>query len=204
MLVRCVTNSITQVASRTPLDQDLRQWIGSSSDLPDVSAGALYTVYAVQIKIDVNYLTSYCIADNSYDNYGPLCYPTSYASFFFDVIDRRTSSCWTCAFQQDLSKSKRGTRILITFKEWVDEKNFYENLVEGSPREVGIFKQYKALMDMEFPSPYVKDQAELIEDNWLYCPKCCEAWQSDVILGMVDCPQCSSRLLDPRYSPVNV
>ena len=202
MLVQCVTNSIHQVAPRDPLGQDWRQWFGSSSDLLSLRAGALYTVYAV--RMDVNHHARYFIADENYDSQVPLSYPMSYASFFFDVIDARVSSCWTLGIPSKNSKSKCDSELLLTFKEWVGDESFYESLVDGSAREVNIFEQYKAFMDMEYPSPSVTEKAELIEDNWLMCPKCLEAWQSDVILGMVDCPQCSSVLLNPRYSPLRV
>lgn len=195
MLVRCVTNSIHQVAPRAPADQDWRKWFGSSSDLLSLSTGALYTVYAVSMDHHARYF----IADNDYDGPGPLCYPVSYESFFFDVIDARVSSCWTLGVQSSSSKPKCDSELLLTFKEWVSDESFYENLVDGHAHEVGIFRQYKAFMDIEFPSPGVTEKAELIEDNWLMCSKCCEAWQSDVVLGMVNCPQCSSVLLNPRY-----
>ena len=198
MLIQCVTNNTNQVSSQLPLDQELRQSKDASTGLRDISIGTLYTVYAVHIS--VNNRTSYFITDN---NYGALWYPISYESFFFDVIDDRVSSCWALGLQGNNSKLKKGSEVLITFKEWVNEEMFFEDLVDGSTREIEVFKQYKAFMDIEYPSPCVTDRAELIEGKWLMCPKCCEAWESAVIWGMVGCPQCSSVLLNPRYSPIN-
>ena len=195
MLIRCVINKTNQVSSQSRVDSQLRQSVDASTGLLDISIGKLYAVYAVHIS--VNSRTSYFIAD---DNYGTLWYPLSYPSCFFDIIDGRISSCWNLGFQRSSSKSKTGREALISFKEWVVGETFFEDLVDGSAREVGLFKQYKAFMDMEFPSPCIADRAELIEDKWVLCPNCCEAWMSDVTLGMVECPQCSSVLLNPRYS----
>jgi hypothetical protein len=52
-------------------------------------------------------------------------------------------------------------------------------------------------MDLEFPDPEVNLKAEKLEDNWLMCPICIDAWQTDSKAGMVMCPKCKNVMHNP-------
>lgn len=189
MLVRCLHNKINFIDAHTVIGQKLRQSVGIYNDALDVTVGSLYTVYAIAIREGVPW---YFIADDLHEI---LSYPLAYASVLFDERDNRVSSCWEVVIQGKDSNSE----VIIAFKEWVNDANFFEHLIDGNALEVQIFSQYKAFMDMEYPSPSINDKAELLEDAWLMCPHCAEAWESAITLGMIRCPKCFSCLLNPRY-----
>jgi hypothetical protein len=54
-------------------------------------------------------------------------------------------------------------------------------------------------MDLEFPDPSISDKTQALDDEWLMCPFCIDAWQSDSKDGMVICPTCHRKLHNPRY-----
>jgi hypothetical protein len=49
------------------------------------------------------------------------------------------------------------------------------------------------------PIAQIREIAEDLGDYWLMCPLCQEAWQSQSTYGMVECPQCKSKLHNPRF-----
>lgn len=53
--------------------------------------------------------------------------------------------------------------------------------------------------ELSAPIPEIKDIAEDLGDNWLLCPLCHEAWQSQSKYGMVLCPKCSNKLHNPKF-----
>lgn len=195
MLVRCVSNKLESVDPRSAFGRELQQSVKTDGCSLDVTVGTFYTVYAIAIR---NSYPWYFIAD---DLYARLGYPLSYAAAFFVETDVRVSSCWTIGFRGPKSKIKGMSEVLFTFKEWASDEVFFERLIDRNEDDVVLFQKYKNFMDMEYPLSYVTCTAELVEDNWLMCPKCVDAWESDSILGMVRCPKCSKMLLNPKYSP---
>jgi predicted Zn-ribbon and HTH transcriptional regulator len=53
------------------------------------------------------------------------------------------------------------------------------------------------------PIPEIRKSAEDLGDDWLMCPLCQEAWQSQSIYGMVECPQCKSKIHNPKFKRIN-
>ena len=190
MLVRCVHNKMNFVDAQSAIGQKLRQTVSTDTDAFDVTVGSFYTVYAIAIREGVPW---FFIADDLYE---VLSYPLAYASVLFDETDNRVSSCWEVVVQVKDSNCE----VIIAFKEWVNDANFFEHLIDGSDLEVQIFRRYKAFMDIEYPSPSITNKAELIGDAWFMCPICAEAWESESKLGMIRCPKCFTCLLNPRYS----
>ena len=60
-------------------------------------------------------------------------------------------------------------------------------IIEGEKEEFGT------------PIPEIREIAEDLGEDWLMCPLCQEAWQSQSTYGMVACPQCKRKLHNPRY-----
>lgn len=48
--------------------------------------------------------------------------------------------------------------------------------------------------------PMIEEAAIVVENNWLICPKCLDAWISDSLTPMVICPKCEHALHNPRTS----
>ena len=194
MIVRYVYSEIDSVDDQSATARDLHRSMGVHGSAPDLTIGTLYTVYAIIIK---DHDSWYFVAD---DLYKILSCPIAYSSQFFDVVDVRVSSCWTVGFRNVGSTGKGMRDMIFAFLEWVEDIMFYERLLDGDSADVELFRKYKDFMDMEYPQAFVRDTAELIEDNWLMCSICIDCWQSDSVLGMVRCPKCSAMLLNPRYS----
>jgi len=50
------------------------------------------------------------------------------------------------------------------------------------------------------PDPNVTEQATHLEDKWLVCPLCTEAWDSESVYPMVRCPKCQEKLYNPLHT----
>jgi len=195
MIVQCRHNQVSDVDPESAVFQELRESVKNDTDALDLTVGNLYVVYALVVRRGFPW---YFIAD---DLYGRLSYPLAYAANFFDIIDNRVSRCWTIGFRQSGRRRENISELLITFKEWVDDAMFFERLIDGNDREIAIFRRYKAFMDLEYPAPWVDAKAELLQDSWVMCPECNEAWESGMSTGMTRCPKCSKVLLNPLYLP---
>jgi hypothetical protein len=51
------------------------------------------------------------------------------------------------------------------------------------------------------PLSEIKEIATEIAENWLMCPLCQEAWETQSTYGMVRCPACNHKLHNPKYKP---
>lgn len=186
MLVQCIGNQFSEVDVPSASEEVIRESFGSYDRHP-LTEGSCYVVYGIETRLGISW---YYIADENY-NQSNHFYPLAYPSCFFLVKDDRPSSCWV--------KGKRVSKDSITsFKEWVGEKAFFEGLVNGEDREVQIFRKYKDLMDLEYAIPSVRDQAQILEGDWLMCPKCDEVWQNHSSLEMILCPKCQSIYLNQK------
>ena len=196
MFVRCVSDNIKSVDPQSAIGRELHRSVRTHGGELEITVGRTYTVYAIAIR---DCYPWYFIAD---DRYKWPTYPFPYAAAFFIETDVRVSSCWTVGFCGANVKVEGLREVLFTFKEWASDEMFFERLIDGNKRYIEIFRKYKYFMDLEYPLSSVTDTAELVQDNWLMCPKCIDAWESDSVLGMVRCPKCSTTFLNPRYSPL--
>ena len=46
--------------------------------------------------------------------------------------------------------------------------------------------------------PNISDSATVMNSDWLMCPKCNDAWESDSLNAMVICPKCEQAFHNPR------
>ena len=109
----------------------------------DLTIGKLYVPYAVEFTAD--FIFCY-VAD---DSYSELCYPVSYPSLCFNVIDDFNPSCWKGEFvsKKDISCRFSKRRELVSFSEWNNSKSFYEKLVDGASLENLTFRRRKDEID---------------------------------------------------------
>mgnify|MGYP006924700661 FL=1 len=110
-------------------------------------------------------------------------YPMFYSIDFFKITDKRISKYW---YNKDLlsNGTKKG---LVSFKEAVTDEYFFEHLIDGDHQTIDLFKNYKILLDFEFPNETFL-VAEIIEKNWLICPHCSEIWENKGTQGVIQCP----------------
>lgn len=182
MKINCITNSAKDIPPTI-----LANYTSPNSSIPLI-VNKEYIVYALS---EFYQNIWYCICDESY-TYHPMWIPHP----FFQVVDYRISRYWIFSFKEDLDKN----RFFFGFPEWAKEPDFYNNLTDGEEREVTIFRTYKELMDLEFPDSSVSEIAQIVDDEWLMCPFCIDAWRSlNDRDALVKCPKCLRILNNPRY-----
>ncbi len=161
-----------------------------------LTVGKMYTVYGLSVH---DGFVDYLVLEEDR-------YPISYPAPLFEILDGRPSRYWVFHFGEVRWKYKGEKEHVeydqsFHFSEFRDE-GFYERLFDDSPAETAIFQKYKKLMDEEFPEPpdpSITESAVQIEDGWLQCPSCSDAWKSDSGHGMVSCPSCGANLRNPNY-----
>jgi len=177
------------------------------------------TLYT-KLKDEFTYINSLLQTNNEYLVYGILIrdaftyfyiceedqnYPVPYNSVFFDLIENYVPNDWKIKIKYLENK----VITLISFKEMVDNNVFYENLVNGSKKEIEIFNEYKnaysyqSKHDSIYQNLNIKKIAEKLNDNWVLCPECNEAWKVNKYIGVIKCPNknCNLKLNNP-YAPI--
>lgn len=187
MKIKCIYNKWIDVPDDIfPLNDLIK------SDLDFyVDVGSEYTVYGMTVRNDSIW---YYICDRVF-TYFPRWKPAP----FFEVIDSRLSKYWIYSCKKNENYSQ--AYPIITFPEWTDNHpDFYDKLTDGEDREVEIFKNYKELMDLEFPDSSITEVAQIGDDEWLICPSCIDAWQcTNIKDALVKCPKCQKILNNPRF-----
>lgn len=146
----------------------------------------IYTVYGMIVDQGQ---TCYYICDQANRNF-----PISRPFNLFEVVNRDISRYWVFSFMEG-----NRTYPCWMFPEWFDNDYFQDMLTDGEKDEVSIFLRYKQLMDLEYPDTTIKVMAEVIDEKWLYCPLCRDAWESTSNDGMVICPNCHNVMHNPSY-----
>lgn len=150
--------------------------------------GKEYTVYSLS---EFYGYVWYCILDD-----GPE-FPMWNPSMFFEISDPRLSRYWIYSLQKNYQNN---VVPFFSFPEWIKNDYFYDSLTDGEDKEVEVFKNYKQLMDLEFPDKTITEVAQIGDEKWLICPICMDAWEnSDASMAMVICPKCKKMLHNPRY-----
>ena len=160
----------------------------SSPEAPGEGAGhsllvdALYTVLGVRFAGgDV----SYALVDGRGDGV-PRWFPSS----MFDFVDRRPSRYWRL-------RVDRGCALLVV-ETWADDPSFHEDLCEGDTYAVEAFRDFRRLLESEFPDPEVALSADRgAREPWIRCPVCFREFQSRPESRMVTCPGCRIRMRNP-------
>ena len=186
MIVECVKNRVSDFSNDRRISEFLRSTLGATRETLRLTIGKHYVIYADEATSEDLF---YYLADDDCDD--AMTYPYRYLSVFFNVIDSNLSSCWV--------ESTRDLQLVRGFPEWVWEPMFYERLVDGEIREVDLFQRYRNLIEFEFPWPSSGCTADKLEDDWLLCPKCFDAWESVSRHGMVQCPKCATVMKNPRF-----
>ena len=181
MKIKCITNKVSS------LPQVIKENYSISYENFFVSEGEEYTVYAISIHL--GYVWYYLGVKY-------LDYPDFFPATLFEVTDNRLSRYWVIGVYEI-----NGYLLpKLAFPKWIDQMDFYSNLVDGEDMEVNIFKKYKNLMELEFPNPLVTESAQIGDDQWLMCPDCIDAWECNNSLdALVRCPMCQKLFNNPRY-----
>lgn len=126
-------------------------------------------------------------------------FPKIYPSDFFEVIDDRLSKYWIGTNECYYPIKEKRIPSLISFKEIVEDKYFFENILDCKKYTCDIFRKYKKLMDIEFPDKF-SPNATLISDIWVMCNFCDESWVVSSENGIIICPNCKKENNNPLWN----
>lgn len=186
MKIKCVENKIKS------LPTELQENYNRSEETLSLFLNKEYTVYGMYVNEGI---TWYLICDRSTDDY-----PLSYPSMLFEISNPQLSRYWIFNFGKSIRSGSTVDPVWV-FPEWAnDYYNFYDKLTDWEETEAKIFKEYKELMDVEFPDNSISEKAEILDKEWVMCPMCIDAWHSpDASNGMIQCPKCKKFMHNPRY-----
>lgn len=191
MLAKCIHHNSDDFESEDKFRNYISKNKGFECDLKE----KIFIVYAIQIT--ENFPLLY-VHKNENDSYSwPYYLP------FFEIVDSRFSRYWDEKYMsgslENLNTYPLNT--VLAFSDWAKEGQiFYERLLDNDLEKKSIYQKYKALMDLEFAMPGIKEKAiDLGKENWLICPKCDESWQDENVSvhEMVKCPKCKTTWLSP-------
>ncbi len=131
MIVKCIDNTGKKLPSQLCI---FRGW-NKNMEFKEVTIGKKYVVYAI---LHVNDIPSYLICSDIYDG-EYVTFPSLLPSCLFEIVQNQHSQYWHI---KNNSKD-------VGFKEILNHKYFYGNLVEGHEKEVKTFLHKKKLIDKE-------------------------------------------------------
>jgi len=98
---------------------------------------------------------------------------TNTLEIIHDSIEDGSISKWQGNFKEDLHKS----------------------VLKLKKMAISILEDY-----LKMPDPNISEHAIEADSNWLICPKCNDAWESNSLSAMVVCPKCECALHNSRAS----
>jgi len=104
----------------------------------ELAIGEEYVVYAMVIREGQTWF--YLCANRGAN------IPYRYPSQVFEVVDGRLSQVWRFSRQQ---RRSGGWFSLVAIPDWIEDRGFYERLVDGLYPELAVFLRYQSIMDAE-------------------------------------------------------
>lgn len=147
-----------------------------------------YLIYGISFYNDIcEYLIS--------DKYNKIFW---FPDEIFHVSENSISSLW---YFKKLEKTEWLTSnwYIWGYYELANYEKHLEDLIERVPEALEIFYIRKKNMDLEFSDLSIKEKASTVDNNWLMCPTCVDAWESNSIFAMVECPKCKNVMHNPKY-----
>ena len=182
MRVTCLTNSGAN------LPDYYRKYGSYDTYRFPVKEGNSYTVYGMILwKRLINYLI---FGDDEQ-------FPAWIPAALFEITDGKLSRHWYCS--SNIDGLDNTVDFVWGYKELATCFPHFDSLEERNEDALEVFKSRKMAMDLEFADPAVSDTAEILEDDWILCPNCVDAWESQPSLDvLVKCPNCGSVLVNPK------
>jgi hypothetical protein len=180
MRIECIANSTSLInywpKAATPVEELLE-------------VGRTYDVYGLYLGDTVAYEILLGESDN---------HTTEFPAYMFKVVDNRLSSFFVLGESKKFNNSVIKVVPFISFPEWANDKFYFEKLIDGDKETQEIFNNYKRLFYLEYSHINVSERAILIQDNWVQCSVCTEAWElTNPNFEMCRCPKCSTVFLNP-------
>lgn len=166
-----------------------------STEYPELEIGRCYNVYG--LHYDSRSGISFLVGEDP---------PYSAPAELFDIADARISRHWY--YEQgilEMFPPEYGTvlRACAGYREYVVDPEHVLGVVEARPGHLRIFREWKRILDMEFPHPDITDSAGVLGENWVQCPFCADGWEVEPANGMTECTGCGKLLRNPLYIAVH-
>ncbi len=87
----------------------------------------------------------------------------------------------------------------MSFPELVQSRDVFDQLALGDDLARAMFYKLQRSADLEWLDPGTEKTAEALDGNWLQCPLCSDAWESESLDAMVRCPTCQGVSRNPKY-----
>jgi len=123
----------------------------------DITPEQEYVVYGIVIR---NNSVWYYIAD---DNFFGSEFPVWYPAELFKIVDNKISTTWILGLRENDS-DKKELKLFLSFPNWVNDKYFYDSLVNKEKEAVELFMRYKKIMDEEYDK-YIMWESPKIKSN---------------------------------------
>lgn len=187
MKVKCINVSLENVNAKV-----YSGLTGYNSDFEflDLTVGDVFTVYGIST---IHCYPWYLLKSKHRKHalYYPMC--------LFSIVDDRLSKHWKIRIGNDYYDNN----IEIVEFGFYDPKAspcLYGSYLEGDPLISEWFIEKLRIMDVEFDDKFNPMTAVMIDGNWLLCPNCGEAFESNSNDGLVICHKCSSTMNNPLWS----
>ncbi len=108
-----------------------------SNNYENIQIDEFYVVQALVFWKNIPFYYIYEYDDDDYPK--PICYK------YFEVVDDRLSKYWKVVVDKKLTG---GFQSFLVFKEWAENLDIYERLVDGDEHALEIFKKYRNLLDV--------------------------------------------------------
>jgi hypothetical protein len=124
----------------------------------------------------------------------------------FDILTHFIPYNWTLAIYEEI--------LAILPKKW-QSLEFWESYNNGEMKACEIFDEevekiyFSEFYDTEIvkgnkSESYIYSQtAQILDETWVMCPQCTEAWETPSKEIFVTCPKCECSLYNPRYTREN-
>ncbi|NNM43449.1 MAG: hypothetical protein HKM07_03820 [Chlamydiae bacterium] len=103
---------------------------------------------------------------------------------------------WSCERKEKESKEDfflRSKKIALSY---------IENYSITVPGQVIFCLVFTEHFFEPIPDSEISTTAQILDENWLMCPDCVDAWESTSEDKIVICPKCDRAYYNPRYQPV--
>lgn len=112
---------------------------------------------------------------------------------FFAVIDGRISRYW----EFGVHESSHGDYYVLGYPELVRDRMFLTHLIDTSDEAaLEVHRRWGHRLDREFTRPEL-GAASVLQDRWVQCPACADAWEVLDDAGVIVCPTCSGEFNSP-------
>jgi hypothetical protein len=135
MKVKCIIDSLSDIKDSLVAER-IHKYISSGGGL-DFKKNKEYCVYGITFRDNSPW---YYLCDEDHDEY-----PIGYPAEIFEITDSRLSSYWRLLTYPH----SMGVISKLVIDEWVKDPYLHEQLVDGDPEAISLFKHYKKLMDRE-------------------------------------------------------